>query len=207
MRAVRIILWSFVVVFVVIAGFVWSGTYDIGADAPHPRPVYQVLELTRDRSVAVRAASITVPDLTDAEGLRHGAGNYAAMCETCHLRPGLDSSELHRGLYPQPPALANQQSEPARDFWVIKHGIQATGMPAWGRSMDDASIWGLVAFIQKLPSLTPEAYRAAVEASGGHSHGGPEEESADHEPGSGHSHDEGSDHAPAEHAHDAEHTH
>lgn len=53
-------------------------------------------------------------------------------------------------------------------------------MPAWGRSMDDQAIWSLVAFLQRLPQLTPEAYQAAVEQSEGHSHP---------EPGDGHQHE------------------
>src|SRR5690606_35922138 len=126
-----------------LVAYAWSGAYDVGADTPHTRPVHRLLDMARDRSVDIRAAKIVVPDLTDAERLRHGAGNYAAMCVECHLRPGLDSSEMHRGLYPQPPALAShERHEPAGDFWVIKHGIKASGMPAWGKSMDDDSIWG-----------------------------------------------------------------
>ncbi|MEZ5566043.1 MAG: cytochrome c [Gammaproteobacteria bacterium] len=207
MQAVRTILVSLVIVGAAIGGFVWSGVYDVGADAPHTRPVFRLLELTRDRSVDARAAGIAVPDLEDAERLRHGAGNYAAMCETCHLRPGLDSSELHRGLYPQPPELAaHNRDEPAHDFWVIKHGLKATGMPAWGKSMDDESIWGMVAFIQKLPSLSPAAYHTAVETSGGHSHGGPEDDADDHDHDhdEAHDHDNGNDH---DKGHDDDHEH
>ena len=57
---------------------------------------------------------------------------------------------------------------------MIKHGIKATGMPAWGKSMEDEYIWGLVAFVQQLPKLDTEAYQALVASSGGHSHGGGE---------------------------------
>lgn len=187
MRALRIVVLTLVIAGAALLAYAWSGTYDVGADAPHSRAVHRLLDMARDRSVDARAASITVPPLDDAEQLRHGAGNYAAMCVECHLRPGEDSSEMHRGLYPRPPALAShERHEPAADFWVIKHGIKASGMPAWGKSMDDASIWGLVAFIQKLPTMSPEAYHEAVETSGGHHHGGPGEDEAGEDE---HSHD------------------
>jgi mono/diheme cytochrome c family protein len=41
--------------------------------------------------------------------------------------------------------------DPAAAFWTIKHGIKATGMPAWGKSMGDEYIWGIVAFLDQLP--------------------------------------------------------
>ena len=31
----------------------------------------------------------------------------------------------------------------------IKHGIKASGMPAWGKSMADDYIWGMVALLQQ----------------------------------------------------------
>jgi hypothetical protein len=32
-------------------------------------------------------------------------------------------------------------------------------MPAWGITRDDERIWAMVAFLQKLPELTPEEYQ------------------------------------------------
>ena len=37
-----------------------------------------------------------------------------------------------------------------------------TGMPAWGVTHDDELLWDLVAFVRKLPELTPEQYQALV---------------------------------------------
>jgi hypothetical protein len=85
------------------------------------------------------------------------------------------ATELSRGLYPAPPALAELGApDPARAFWVIKHGIKASGMPAWGKSMSDEYIWNMVAFLQKMPEMSPEQYQALVASSGGHDHGGGE---------------------------------
>ncbi|MEO8443378.1 MAG: cytochrome c [Gammaproteobacteria bacterium] len=158
----------------VIAGaIVWSGTINAAADEPHSRVVHRLLEIARERSVATRSGAIEVPDLANAELLRNGAGNYAAMCEGCHLRPGLADSELRRGLYPQPPALASRgERDPAQDFWIIKHGLKATAMPAWGLSMDDDAIWGMVAFLRSLPGQREAEYLASVAGSRGHFHGG-----------------------------------
>ncbi|MGH8030290.1 MAG: c-type cytochrome [Arenimonas sp.] len=156
----------------IVAGAAWSGIYDIGADAPHARPVYALLETVRDRSIAVRAAKLAPPDLTDPTRVRQGAGNYAHMCAGCHRTPGGGATEMSRGLYPAPPDLSREAVDARAAFWTIKHGIKASGMPAWGQSMDDESMWNLAAFVQALPKLDATAYAALVASSGGHAHGG-----------------------------------
>ncbi|GAB3099675.1 c-type cytochrome [Lysobacter terrae] len=178
------------------AGFVWSGLYNVGADDPHTRPVYALMQSLRERSIAVRADKLQVPDLRDPARITQGAGNYDAMCTGCHLKPGAAPTELSKGLYPAPPNLSQQTVAAAEAFWAIKHGVKASGMPAWGKSMDDTYVWNLVAFLQQLPKLDAAQYQALVAHSGGHSHGGGET--------GGHSHaeaDEAADHDEAEHAH------
>lgn len=162
------------VVMVAAAGFVWSGVYDVGADAPHTRLVGGLLETVRERSIQARASSLQVPDLRDPARIIQGSGNYQAMCTGCHLAPGMDATELSQGLYPAPPDLTKHATPLAEAFWVIKHGIKASGMPAWGKSMQDEYIWNMAAFLQELPKLSPEQYKAMVAQSGGHSHGGGE---------------------------------
>lgn len=167
----------------VAVGFIYSGFYNVAADEPHTGIVSTVLETVRVRSIAARADSASVPDLSDPEQIRSGAGNYDAMCAQCHLAPGMAETELHRGLLPTPPNLAEHRiGDPAKAFWVIKHGIKFTGMPAWGESMGDDYIWGLVALINRLPELDASQYQALVAASDGHQHGGSE---TPHEMGDG----------------------
>ncbi|WP_095208889.1 c-type cytochrome [Luteimonas sp. JM171] len=169
------------------AGFVWSGTYNVAADVEHTRPVHAVLETVRKRSIARRAAGLHPPsDLMDAERIRQGSGNYDAMCAGCHLAPGMAETELSLGLYPAPPNLSEHQVAAAEAFWVIKHGIKASGMPAWGGSMGDEYIWNMAAFLRELPTLGAAEYQTLVASSDGHSHGGGE--TADHAHGSGDHH-------------------
>ncbi|MGD9599900.1 MAG: c-type cytochrome [Steroidobacteraceae bacterium] len=163
--------------------YAWSGAYGIGADDPHTRPVSALVATVRDRAVGARAAGVEVPpDLSSEARIRQGAGNYDAMCAACHLSPGVGSSELSRGLYPAPPPLARVKVDPAAAFWVAKHGIKASGMPAWGRSMGDEYLWNMVAFLGVLPGLDAEQYRALVAQSGGHSH---DDGGDDHDHGEG----------------------
>jgi mono/diheme cytochrome c family protein len=45
-------------------------------------------------------------------------------------------------------------------FLIVKDGIKMTGMPAWGSTHSDSAIWAIVAFLQRLQTLTPETYKA-----------------------------------------------
>lgn len=171
--------------------FVWSGIYNIGADDAHTKPVYSVLQTLRERSIIARADELQPPDLKDPARIRQGAGNYNAMCTGCHLGPGMAATELSNGLYPSPPNLSKADvGSPAHHFWVIKHGIKASGMPAWGKSMNDEYIWNMVAFLQELPKLDAEQYQTMVASSGGHSHGGGETEPHGHAEGASAGNDE-----------------
>jgi mono/diheme cytochrome c family protein len=162
-------------------GILLSGVFNAGADDPHWAATRWLLEAARDRSIAARAGGITVPPLGDPKLISVGAEHYSEMCAKCHLAPGIESSELRRGLYPRPPNLGEHPSDlsPQETFWIIKHGLKMTGMPAWGATHDDDSIWAIVAFLHKLPELSPEAYRAIVAAQSANEH-------SDHEHGEHH---------------------
>ena len=157
------------------AAFIYFGAFNIAADDPHWGITNRMLELVRNRSIAVRASDLVVPDLQDAKQISSGAGNYNSMCAACHLAPGMGETELSLGLYPAPPSYKMMaEFDPKTSFWAIKHGIKMTGMPAWGKSMQDQYIWGMVAFLQKLPTLSAMEYEQAIRTSPGHQHGGGE---------------------------------
>lgn len=142
--------------------FVLSGSYNMGADAPHWSLTYKILQTLRMRSIEAHSKDIALPDLNSPDLILKGAGQYAAMCVTCHLAPGVKDSELAPGLYPQPPELAKSQLDPRNAFWVIKHGLKMSAMPAWGKTHDDETIWSMVAFVNKLPSMSPQEYKEMV---------------------------------------------
>jgi mono/diheme cytochrome c family protein len=169
---------------------IYAGLYNIAADIPHTQPIYWLFETVRDRSVASRARDIVVPnDLNDPNRISRGAGQYADMCSGCHLAPGMKRTEISRGLYPRAPELRRKTDlTPAEQFWIVKHGVKMTGMPSWGVTHDDELLWDVVAFVRKLPELTPEQYETVVknapkheelmqEMEMGHDH----EHSAEHE--------------------------
>lgn len=184
MKTLKYLLAIFILLGVVIAGFIYLGFYNVGADVPHYRVNEAFIDYVKERSVSARAFMIGVPaDLNSEARVRRGAGNYDAMCVHCHLAPGMENTEIREGLYPRPPNLSKHADDPAEQFWVIRHGIKMTGMPSWRKAgVDDETIWDMVALLQALPKLNEEQYRTLVQASEGHGHpapaGKPAEEAA-----------------------------
>jgi len=171
MKSLKLLLLLAVVGLGSVATVMYSGIVNVAADEPHSDLVFWLLAETRENSIKKAAQHIAVPDLSDPELLLTGGVDYEYMCSSCHLKPGQHESDMSLGLYPAPPNLttANKghlghehgdDGQAARkNFWVIKHGIKASGMPAWGKTHDDHRIWAMVAFLKQLPTLTPEQYQ------------------------------------------------
>jgi mono/diheme cytochrome c family protein len=140
--------------------FIGSGVYDIGADDHHTKVVSSLIEQLREHSIEVRVRTIELRYSEDPQKIAAGAEHYAALCVGCHLAPGVTKSEIRPGLYPHPPNLAQEDlRDGRRAFWIIKHGIKMSAMPSWGKTLDDAAIWDVVAFVRKMPNMTPETYQ------------------------------------------------
>jgi mono/diheme cytochrome c family protein len=160
-------------------GFIYLGAYDIGADAPHWGLISQIFETARFRSIKAHAAGVTAPvGLDDQARILIGTEHFADHCAVCHGAPGVPKGEIAEGLYPQPPDLAvtSIRYSAAELFWIVKHGVKMTGMPAWGDHTDD-ELWATVAFIEKLPGMTEQDYAkllAASRSQGGHHYQGHE---------------------------------
>lgn len=102
--------------------------------------------------------------LTDAN-LIQGISLYGQHCAICHgtSAGAASASPVAKGLYPAPPQLADEgvEDDPeGESFWKIKHGIRLTGMPAWGRSLNDRQIWTLALFLKHMDKLSPAAKQA-----------------------------------------------
>ena len=212
MKLIKIALAVVVLLVVAGAGFVYGGVFNIAADDPHWGLTQRVLEATRDRSIVKQARGVEVPPKLDEPAMvATGAQEYAEMCTGCHLAPGMNDTEMRTGLYPKPPNLSEPGAHrsASETFWVIKHGLKMTGMPAWGLTHDDQRIWTMVAFVQKLPGLSQSQYQALIEEGegSGHTHG---EEMPGHSHGEAsmpHEDEEGEPKGGETHEHNESHTH
>ena len=168
MRTLATIVATLMVLVAIGAVYVWSGLYNVAASEPHAPGVEWLFNTFRERSVIEHSAGIMPPPLKEPRRIQAGAPVYDAMCRTCHGAPGYDPSEIGRGLNPQPPKLWTEAVQRARDaelYWVVKHGIKMTGMPAFGLTHEEDKLWSIVAFVRELPGLQPEAYTVMVQES------------------------------------------
>lgn len=152
--------------------FAYSGIYDVSASSPHSGFVHWLLSTTSEASIERHAGRIEPPDLSDQSMVRAGASDFDAMCVGCHGAPGRQPDPVGQGLNPPPPDLAESAShmDAAELFWVTKHGIKMTGMPAWGATHEDDALWPVVAFLRTLPDLDASGYRALLASAEGTGH-------------------------------------
>jgi len=156
------ILFAAVAIFVIFIVFLYSGIYNISAMVPHNRLTLKIINTLKDNSIEHHAKDITAPNLTESSLINTGFAHYNEMCVGCHGAPGIQRDEAGQGLYPKPPDLSKSAKEmPATElFWITKNGIKMTGMPAFGKTHKDDKIWAIVAFMEKLPGMTKEQYKA-----------------------------------------------
>ncbi|MEW6145942.1 MAG: cytochrome c [Thermodesulfobacteriota bacterium] len=138
--------------------FIYSGTYNIAATVPHSEIVTWVFNTAKISSIRKHAEGIKEPALESEALVGEGFEHYENMCVGCHGAPGIDQAE---GFNPAPPDLADaaRALRPAEIFWVIKNGIKMTGMPESGSTYSDDEIWGITAFVVRLPEMTHEEYK------------------------------------------------
>lgn len=139
-----------------------AGWYNIGATALHTQPVHDVLEQGMRESVEYRSRDIRVPaGLVAPQRIAAGAIVYRDKCAQCHGAPGFAQSDHGQAMQPVPGPLvdAARRWTPAELYWITRHGIKMSGMPAWEFHLADDELWAVVAFMQHLPTLTPAAYR------------------------------------------------
>jgi mono/diheme cytochrome c family protein len=154
------------IIVVVIGGVVWtafvySGAYNVSMSNHDNAVVNWYFDTGTTRSIKQHAAGITAPDLNNPERIQSGANHFAEMCAQCHGGPGEQPQEIARGLWPEAPDLAKAVPDwtPGELYWITKNGIKFSAMPAWGPTHSDEKIWDIVAFLEKLPKLSPADYQ------------------------------------------------
>jgi mono/diheme cytochrome c family protein len=170
MKTILKLLGLLLVIILAALLFIYSGVYNVAASSPDTGLIAWALKTTQSRSVHRAYESlegkVQIPPLDDPARVRAGFIHYHEMCLTCHGGPGIKASEIGQGLNPFPPELTEEAEEPLESFWIVKHGIKMTGMPGFGVTHSDDEIWAIVAFLDRLPKLSPEEYQAMVQEAG-----------------------------------------
>ena len=129
-------------------------------DEPTALEAY-VARRVRHLAVPRAARETTNPVERNEEILSDAGAHFADHCAGCHGNDGRGQTSIGQNLYPRAPDMASRTTQSLSDgelFYVIKHGIRLTGMPAWGEDTPEADreSWKLVHFIRHLPDITPE---------------------------------------------------
>ena len=164
MRLLALIGFLGIIVALVAGVYFFGGFYNVAGTQADPPPVAWALIKVRLASVD-RHATDRLPAGYDApDKVQAGAKAFMARgCTNCHGGPGVDWQKFSEGLHPDPPDLKEvvPNREPRHLFWVVKNGINMTGMPSFGATgMEDAEIWSLVAFLKKLPDVSDADFKA-----------------------------------------------
>lgn len=152
---------------------IYTGSYNIAATEDHSSFVRWAFTTTMKSSIKGRATDVEAPENFSGAMIAAGAEEYKAMCQHCHGGVGSEADDWAKGMLPQPPHLPDvvAEWEPSEVFWLVKHGIKMTGMPAFGSSHDDQTLWNIVAFVDQLPGMTAEEYKNfESNQSGGRTH-------------------------------------
>jgi len=167
---------------------IFSGAYDVAATDPHTRLIGWALTTTMQNSVARSADNVNAPTQFTSNMVDAGASEYKSMCSRCHGGVGAGREKWADTMLPKPPLLETAAEEwTAKEvFWIVKHGVRMSGMPAFGPTHDDETLWNIAAFVKALPGMSAETYAKYSDA-----HGEGEERT-------GHGHDDTNDH----HSHD-----
>ena len=146
------------------AAYVFGGFYSVAGTAEDPAIVNWALVQVRTASINRHAQDQPPASINDPGSVQAGARAFAAHgCANCHGAPGVSWAKFSEGLHPDPPDLKDVVGElsPAELFWVIRNGINMTGMPSFAQAgANDGEIWSIVAFLKKLPTVSEADYKA-----------------------------------------------
>lgn len=157
---------------IIVLIVMWTGAYDFASSAKHPGVVRSAIDRTFRNWVESGASELSAPNFSQQQ-LREGAREFMEYCVHCHGAPGEKAAEWSTGMSPNPPEIAHIAEEwtPEQIFFIVKNGIRMSGMPPFGDTESDQTIWNIAGFVKQIPALGPEGYRRLREELGGHSHG------------------------------------
>src|ERR1700741_2710017 len=163
MRLLALIGFAAIVVGIAALVFFFGGFFNVSAQNAEPAPVKWALIKVRMAAVD-RYATQTPPSGYDTpDKVQAGAKAYLERgCANCHGAPGVNWQKFSEGLRPDPPDLTKivKEREPRHLFWVIKNGINMTGMPSFAATgLEDPEGWNIVAFLKKLPDVKEDDFK------------------------------------------------
>jgi len=120
-----------------------------------------------DASVDRRAPSMKNPVPPTEENLLSGMRIYQSSCSGCHGDISHHHLAFGDSFYPRAPQFMEDAPDMPenQNYYLIKHGIRLSGMPAWDSVLKESEVWQVTSFlnnINKLPEPVLAAWKAAA---------------------------------------------
>ena len=133
------------------------------AVADHPFPMERdIVRIPLETRLETEVQQVPPIEPTSAN-LAAGAVIYSRDCAMCHGVEG-HSSQIAEHMYPPAPqlwerhrngAVGVSMDPPGETYWKIANGIRLTGMPAFGKLLNNTQIWQLTLLLSRANQPLP----------------------------------------------------
>ena len=137
--------------------FLKFGMFNTNADQTPSRLERRMAGTAVDASVEKRAADLKNPLEANDANLLEGMHIYVQSCAGCHGSPKEPDAVFGSSFNPHVPQFMKRAPDMPdnENFYITKHGVRMTGMPAWGKLFDDDKLWKVTTFLSHMDNLPP----------------------------------------------------
>lgn len=128
------------------------GFVDARADVK-PGAMDTWLGASMDASTSRHAPNLKNPVPDTQETLVAAATIYSSRCGICHGSPADKDSKLGAAFNPPAPQFFGDDPPDMMEnenYYIIKHGVRMTAMPAWDHLLSDEQIWQTVILLKHI---------------------------------------------------------
>lgn len=135
--------------------YVHHGYFDMRADRAASRIEHIYMRGAMDKYADRYAPKMSNPVAPTDPNLVDGIRLYKNNCAVCHGALEQPSSKVGAGFSPPAPQFLKEAPDMPenQNYWIVKHGIRMTGMPAWDKVLSDTDIWKLTTFLGQMKNL------------------------------------------------------
>jgi mono/diheme cytochrome c family protein len=148
------------VVIVLLAEFLWVrlGFIHSRADVPESVLERKIAMPSLDASLDRHAPQAANPIAATDANLLAGMKIYQTHCAGCHGDIHQTHQAFGDAFYPRAPQFMEDAPDMPenQNFYIVRHGIRLTGMPAFGSSLNEQEVWQVITFLSHMDKLSPQ---------------------------------------------------
>ena len=153
-----------------LAVYLFGGFYSVAAGQKHFDMVAWSLHHISEASIERHSGASSLPPLSTSEPslIQKGAREFVEEgCVGCHGGPGVKPEKFSEGMRPEPPDLGHvaKHADTSEIYWIVKHGIKMTGMPAFGDHADENELRAIAEFVKNIKTYSTSEFRGIANRS------------------------------------------